>query len=105
MAKNNQHRPSNRLPYVVQNRKLREQIDEVERQAARMRRYLWMAVRKAGGRLEIDQIDFQAAMRMPPEDSCIGIRHENGKAIFIFTDEKGEPLPEQKKSDIIITDQ
>lgn len=105
--KRNADRPSKKLPFNVRDKILVAQADEAERQAARMRRYLWLAVKKAGGRLEIDEADYRAAMAQPAEDSCVGVEHDKtaGKVVFIHIDEKGEPLPQSDPRRIILTDQ
>jgi hypothetical protein len=98
--------PSPHLPVGQQRRKFVELVEQAERAAAHARRFLWLAVKKAGGRLEIDEADYREAMKMPAENSCVGMEHDKsaGKVVFIHTDEKGEPLPQSDPKRIILTD-
>lgn len=95
-----------KLPAIVQAKRLREQLEEVQRQAAKMRRMLWMAVFQAGGRVEMTESDYRTAMEMPGEDCIVSVEHdkEAQKVILIFTDEKGERLPESEPKLVVLTD-
>ena len=103
------NRPSPHLPAVVQMKKLREILSEVERSAAKQRRLLWLAIQSAGGRLEIELADYRMAMQGPASDYSIALRVESVydsklskdvmKAVLVFVDADGkiEERSEQKR--------
>lgn len=93
------------VPAVVLAKQSAEMAKEAQRQAGKMRRLLWLAVHKAGGRIELEDKDYTDAMALAPEDSIVAIRRdkETGKLTMIFEDEEGNILPESKRG-VIITD-
>jgi hypothetical protein len=96
---------SPKIPYSAQVRQLRGALEEMKRQTGKIRRMLWIAVHKAGGRIEMEDKDYTDAMEMPNEDSIVVLKRdaETGKLTLVFTDEKGELLKESKRG-VIITD-
>lgn len=107
--KKNPHRHtvevSPKIPYSAQVRQLHGALDEVKRQTGKIRRLLWLAVHKSGGRIEMEDKDYTDAMEMPADDSIVALKRdtETGKLTLVFTDEKGEILQESKRG-VIITD-
>lgn len=97
---------SPKLPAIVQARQLRAALDEVKRQAAKMRRLLWLAVFQAGGRVKMTEGDYRSAMEMPGEDCIVSVEHDKeAKEVFlIFTDKEGKRLPESEPKLVVLTD-
>jgi hypothetical protein len=106
--KNRAHKtmPAPSMPYPVQNRILRENNQELKRVLNKVQRMLWTAVFKSGGRIEMDEGDYRAAMSMPDEDCIVSVEHDakEKKVILIFTDKDGKRLPESEPKLVISTD-
>lgn len=97
---------SPKLPAIVQMQKTEEFLHEAQRQAGKMRRLLWLAVKVAGGRIEITPDDYKAAMELPANETNVGVETDTvaNRIVLVFHDAEGKRLPESEPNQIIITD-
>lgn len=112
MGKGNRQKfmiPQKQLPAVVRAKQMEDKIRELCAKNDKLRRLLWMAVREAGGRIEIEEEVFRETVdeaKMPAEDTLIKYepQESGGKKVVVIVhcDEEGNTIEDPGPRRIIV---